>query len=57
MLAVFFASDSTAARSLTRGRKMCSDSCNRKRYLGVDFVIWRNEGTWFWLLINASGEG
>jgi hypothetical protein len=23
----------------------------------VDFEIWRSEGTWFWLLINESGEG
>jgi hypothetical protein len=34
-----------------------SGSGNRKRHLGVDFAIWRNEGAWFWLLINASGEG
>jgi hypothetical protein len=25
--------------------------------LGVDFAIWSSGGTWFWLLVNASGEG
>jgi hypothetical protein len=38
-------------------RIMSSGSCNWKRHLGVDFAIWRSEGTWFWLLISASGEG
>ena len=32
-------------------------SYNRKRHLGVEFVIWRSEGSWFWLLINEGGEG
>jgi hypothetical protein len=36
---------------------MSTSSCNRKRHLGVDFAIWRSDGTWFWLLINARGEG
>jgi hypothetical protein len=36
---------------------MSSASRNRKRHLGVDFAIWSNGGCWFWLLINASGEG
>jgi hypothetical protein len=32
-------------------------SCNGRRHLGVDFAIWENEGVWFWLLIDPSGEG
>jgi len=57
MLAVFSASKSKVARISTGRRIMSSASCNRKRHLGIDFAIWRREGTWFWLLINASGEG
>jgi hypothetical protein len=36
---------------------MRSGSCIRKHHLGVDFAIWRCQGTWFWLQINDSGEG
>jgi hypothetical protein len=36
---------------------MSSGSCDRKRHLGVDFAIWSSGRSWFWLLINASGEG
>jgi hypothetical protein len=25
--------------------------------LGVDFAVWENKGTWFWLLIDPGGEG
>jgi hypothetical protein len=25
--------------------------------LGVDFVVWRRESTWFWFLINPLGKG
>jgi hypothetical protein len=32
-------------------------SFDRKRHLAVDFVVWRRESTWFWLLINALGKG
>jgi hypothetical protein len=32
-------------------------SSDRNRYLGVDFVIWRRESTWFWFLINPRGDG
>jgi hypothetical protein len=32
-------------------------SSDRKRHLGVDFVIWRSENTWFWFLINPRGNG
>jgi hypothetical protein len=35
---------------------MSQGSCNRKRYLGVDFVIWRRESGWFWFLINPRGN-
>jgi hypothetical protein len=30
---------------------------NRERHLGVDFVIWRRESTWFWFLINPRSKG
>jgi hypothetical protein len=23
----------------------------------VDFAVWENQGAWFWLLIDPSGEG
>jgi hypothetical protein len=36
---------------------MSSGSCIRKHHLGVDFAIWSCEGTWFWLRVNATGEG
>jgi hypothetical protein len=36
---------------------MSRGSPNRIRHLGVDFAIWRSGGTWFRLLISASGEG
>jgi hypothetical protein len=32
-------------------------SSDRKRHLGVDFVIWKSESTWFWFLINPRGNG
>jgi hypothetical protein len=32
-------------------------SCNRKRHLGVDFLIWSRESSWFWFLINPRGKG
>jgi hypothetical protein len=32
-------------------------SSDRKRHLGVDFVIWRRGTTWFWFLINPRGNG
>jgi hypothetical protein len=25
---------------------------NRRRHMGVEFLVWRREGTWFWFLIN-----
>lgn len=36
---------------------MSGGSRNRKRYLGLDFVIWRSEGACFWLLMSPSGGG
>ena len=36
---------------------MSRGSRHRKRHLGVDFAISRSGGSWFWLLINTSGEG
>jgi hypothetical protein len=36
---------------------MYDSSCDRKSHLGVDFAVWRSGKSWFWLLINASGEG
>jgi len=36
---------------------LASVSCDRRRHLGVDFAVWENEGAWFWLLIDPSGDG
>ena len=36
---------------------MSAGSSNRRRHLGVDFVVWRRESAWFWLLINPLGSG
>jgi hypothetical protein len=36
---------------------MSRGSGNRKRHLGVDIAIWNSGRSWFWLLINARGEG
>ena len=36
---------------------MSASSSDRRRHLGVDFVIWRNESTWFWFLVNPRGNG
>ena len=36
---------------------MSASSSDRRRHLGVDFVIWRSESTWFWFLINPRGNG
>jgi hypothetical protein len=36
---------------------MIVGSCNRKRHLGVDFVIWSRERAWFWFLIHPRGKG
>ena len=36
---------------------MSADSSDRKRHLGVDFVIWRRESAWFWFLIDPRGNG
>jgi hypothetical protein len=33
------------------------DSSDHKSHLGVDFVIWRRESAWFWLLMNPLGSG
>jgi hypothetical protein len=56
MLAVF-SSKLKAVRILTSRRMMSRGPCNRKRHLGVDFAIWRSAGTWFWLLVDANGDG
>ena len=31
-------------------------SSTRKRHLGVEFVIWKRESAWFWLLTQPRGE-
>lgn len=36
---------------------MRTGSSNRRRHLGVEFVIWRREGAWFWFLINPRTTG
>jgi hypothetical protein len=36
---------------------MSRGSRHRKRHFGVDYAIWSSGGSWFWLLINTSGEG
>jgi hypothetical protein len=36
---------------------MSSGTCIRKHHLGLDFAVWRREQIWFWLRINANGEG
>jgi len=38
-------------------KAVIAGSCNRKRHLGVDFVIWSRESAWFWLLIHPRGKG
>jgi hypothetical protein len=30
---------------------------NRKSHLGIEFVIWSREGTWFWFLVNPHNMG
>jgi hypothetical protein len=30
---------------------------NRKRLRGVDFMIGRREGGWFWFLVKPRGDG
>jgi hypothetical protein len=30
---------------------------NRRRHLGVDFAIWKTEGTWVWFVMNLRAEG
>jgi hypothetical protein len=32
-------------------------SSDRRRHMGVDFVIWRRESAWFWFLINPRTTG
>jgi hypothetical protein len=34
-----------------------ASSSDRRRHLGVDFVIWKSESSWFWFLINPRGNG
>jgi len=36
---------------------MSGGSCDCKRHPGVNFAIWSSGESWFWLLINANGEG
>jgi hypothetical protein len=38
-------------------QKTSTGSWSRKHHLGVDFVIWRRDSAWFWLLINPRGTG
>jgi len=38
-------------------RRLASGLCDRRTHLGVDFVVWENEGASFWFLIDPSGEG
>jgi len=38
-------------------RTLASGLCDRRTHLGVDFAVWENEGAWFWVLIDPSGEG
>jgi hypothetical protein len=30
---------------------------DRRRHMGVDFVIWKRESSWFWFLINPRTPG
>ena len=30
---------------------------NRRRHLGVNFAIWKIEGTWVWFVMNPRVEG
>ena len=42
---------------MSRGGDLVSaGSCDRKRHLGVDFVMWRRESAWFWFLVNPRGN-
>lgn len=36
---------------------MITTFCHRKNYLGVSFLVWKRESTWFWLIINPDGQG
>jgi hypothetical protein len=38
-------------------QKTSTDSWSRKHHLGVDFVIWRRDGAWFWFLVNSRRTG
>jgi hypothetical protein len=38
-------------------KSVIAGPCNRKRHLGVDFVIWSRESAWFWFLIHPRGKG
>jgi hypothetical protein len=39
------------------GTTVSVGSWNRKQYLGIEFVIWRRESTWFWFFIDRRGKG
>jgi hypothetical protein len=38
------------------GHKLNSDSRSRKHHLGMEFLIWSRESTWFWFLINPRSQ-
>jgi hypothetical protein len=38
------------------GDKPNSGSRSRNHHLGMEFLIWRRESTWFWFLINPRSQ-
>jgi hypothetical protein len=38
------------------GHKLNSGSRSRKHHLGMEFLIWNRESTWFWFLIDPRSQ-
>jgi hypothetical protein len=41
----------------SENHKASTDSCQVKQHLGVDFVVWERDSSWFWFLIHPINEG
>jgi hypothetical protein len=44
-------------RRRSENHKASTDSCQVKQHLGVDFVVWERDSSWFWFLIHPISQG
>jgi hypothetical protein len=48
--------DTVGALMNREGHNLNSAPWSRKHHLGMEFLIWRREGTWFWFVVNPRNQ-